>query len=271
MVSKVVSGAFYPVAGVLKDGTGVQWDNLVANSSNYNLWKTQVDENSFYDLLVLYMYGWNEAEWNAAGSPNTGAPFHFQMNDADLFFTRGWITRTNRTHPFHSSNGPNDMFKNLFIENNPDFKTAFADRVHFALKDDGRLTPNVIKVHYDRLSNMIDTAIVAEAARWGDDPSENPAVWQHNVDTMYDQFMKHRTDSLLKQLREQDLYPSHEPVDYPLAEDNQWGGSPPTRWCNKSQCTHVHGSDQFGTRDKFFCCTNSPTTNQLFENKYCTQ
>jgi len=186
--SKVTVSAFYPANGVLKDGTGIQWNNLVANSSNYNLWKPDVNENSFYDMILLFMYGWAEAEWNATGSPTTGVPFHFQVNDADLFFTRGFITKSNRVHPFHSANGPNNMFKNLVIENDPDFKMAFADRVHLLLKDDGALTANTIDAHYKYISKQIDTAIIAESARWGDDATESPAQWQHKIDTMYEVF-----------------------------------------------------------------------------------
>jgi|GEM_PF-554619 len=216
--SKVTVSAFYPADGVLKDGTGNEWNTLVNSSDNYQLWKTMVDENSFFDLMILFMYGFAEAEWNAAGAPSLGKEFHFQVNDADLFFSRGLTDRTNRTYPQHNANGPNNMFLRLFNEADPDFIQDFTDRTALMLNYDGLLTPAVLKAHIDEIMGMIDLSIIGEAAKWSGEYTEHPDQWQERLAFFKDSMVTDRIPYLISQLKTSGLYPNLDPAVFALQE-----------------------------------------------------
>jgi hypothetical protein len=58
------------------------------------------------------------------------------------------------------------MFKNL--SKNAEFKLLVADRIQKHFFNDGALTPEHTIALYEELAQKIDTAIIAESARWGD-------------------------------------------------------------------------------------------------------
>lgn len=212
--SKVTVSTFHPKAGILKDGTGDDWNALVNSSNDYLTWKTMVEENSYFDLIVLFMYGFQEAEWKAAGSLVNNAEFAFQINDADLFFSRGHPEWTNKTSPVHNSNGPNDMFLNLFEEGHPDFLQDFADRASKLLQNNGFLTPASLNDRIDALTAPLEKSIIAEAARWGDAPIENPEQWINKIDSFKTIMVGVRTPIVLEQMKKMGVFPDLDPVQY---------------------------------------------------------
>ncbi len=214
--SKVTVSAFYPIEGVLKDGTGDEWASLVNSSDNYLTWKTMVDENSFFDLMLLFMYGFAEAEWNATGAPSKGKEFLFQNNDADLFFSRGLVYRSNLTYPQHNANGPDNMFLRLYNEGHPDFFQDFADRAALMLNYDGMLTPSTLNAHIDELRSMIDKSIIGEAAKWSGDGTEHPDQWFDKIDYFKDSMVNERLDVLIAQMKKTGTYPKLDPVQFSL-------------------------------------------------------
>ena len=215
--SKVTVSAFNPIYGVVKDSINNDWQDFINASSDYATWKTMVNEDSFFDLMILFMWGFAEAEWNATGAPSLGNEFVFQVNDADLFFSRGIPLWTNRTYPQHNANGPGNMFVNLFNEGHPDFLTDFADRVSLLLQFDGELTPQTLRSHMDELADMIDLSIIGEAARWSSESSENPTQWQERLEYFKTNMVDIRSDVVIDQLKHTGLFPVFDPVDFSLA------------------------------------------------------
>jgi len=103
----------FNIPGDLKDGTGVFWEDLVQNSTNYSVWKNSVNESNFFSFMIYYMIFYHEAEWNATGSNFSNEGFHFNINDADGMFTRVTSNNGNRAN-LVNSDGPRSMFKNLY-------------------------------------------------------------------------------------------------------------------------------------------------------------
>ena len=215
--SKVTVSAFSPIFGVMKDSINNDWQTLINASTDYTSWKTMVNENSFFDMMVLFMYGFAEAEWNAVGAPTNGKEFVFQVNDADLFFSRGIPEWTNRTYPQHNANGPANMFLNLFNEGHPDFLNDFADRASLLLDYDGQLTPQTLRNHIDELAAMINVSIIGEAAKWSGDSSENPSQWAEKLESFKVNMVDIRNDIVIDQMKHTGIYPIFDPVDYSVA------------------------------------------------------
>ncbi len=216
--SKVTIDVFYPVDGVLKDGDGTQWQALVDSSDDYLTWKTMVDENSFFDVMLLFMYGFAEAEWNAAGAPDLGKEFVFQSNDADLFFSRGHPQWTNKTYPQHNANGPNDMFLRLFNEGHPDFFQDFADRAAFRLNYNGNLTSVGLRAHMDEIAAIMEKSIIGEAAKWSGRSEHNPDQWRQRIDSFKVNMVDIRGDLLIEQMKNTGIYPKLDPAAFSVPE-----------------------------------------------------
>jgi len=212
--SKVIVGVFMPDSGVLKNGSGSQWYNLVNASNNYAQWKTMADKNSFMDLMLSFMYFTPEAEWNAAGAPDFGKKFQFQVNDADLLWTRYIMWNANRTNPVHNANGPDNMFRKLYQSGDPDFFSDFADRAALHLTENGLLSPATVTQDWLALSDLIDTSIVAESARWADDSTENKTNWRDSINSVSTNYVPYRSDDVLGFLKTEGLYPSIDPVQF---------------------------------------------------------
>lgn len=157
---------FHPFSPELKQGTGAHWANLVAASNtSYTAWKNYIDEDNFFDRMIIFLYGQGEAEYRALAAPQEGQEFILNVNDSDYFFYGGDPIHSNRTNPLHNLNGPDNMFLNLFNSQDPDFRMDFADRVHMHLTGDGALTHNQVFPHYQEIADIIDNAIIAESAR----------------------------------------------------------------------------------------------------------
>ena len=103
---------------------------------------------------------------------------------------------------------------------------AFADRIHRHFFNVGALTTNAVIQSWMRRAAQLDTAIVAESARWGDSmpkqalsPSPYPAYrldspYNRNEDWLGEQtrlltsYFPNRSNIVLDQLRAAGLYPN---------------------------------------------------------------
>jgi hypothetical protein len=105
----------------------------------------------------------------------------------------------------------------------PEYRLRFADRVqeHF-FGEHGVLTPEYAADLMMARAQEIDTAIIAESARWGDQHEAVPytkAHWQNEVNWLMNTWFPARTAIVLNQLRADGLYPN---VPAPIF--NQDGG-----------------------------------------------
>jgi hypothetical protein len=220
--------------GTAFNGSGNEWNSLVANSNNYSVWKNMVNEKSYFNHMFTWMWGNHENEMKAVGNTSAPTQFIFRINDGDGAFTiydghlGEVIDRTdpNATGP-HNAAGHDDMFKNLYNEGDPNFFLAFADEVHCACFDGGSFTPNVLEDRMDELVAEMELSIIAESARWGDSvDNENPNKWMTQVNQARLNMLPSRTAIVINQLKNSGLYPSLDAVEYSSAEGVLQGGTP---------------------------------------------
>ena len=114
-----------------------------------------------------------------------------------------------------------------YLRQNVEFRMLFADHVHRHMFNDGPGTPQASYERYKELSDFVESAIIAESARWGDQASGTlytPAHWQSRRDYALNTYMPQRPAIVLGQLRGAGLYPQ---LDAPVIHVNshyQHGG-----------------------------------------------
>jgi hypothetical protein len=116
----------------------------------------------------------------------------------------------------------NPKYLHQQLDDFPEYQIAFADRVHEAFFHDGIMTTARAQALMQNRIDQIDTAIIAESARWGDQHNEPPLTkdtWEREVDWLMNTFLAQRGNVVLSQLRRKGLYPSLEAPQF-----NQHGG-----------------------------------------------
>lgn len=98
---------------------------------------------------------------------------------------------------------------------NSDYRMRFADHVFRHFYNNGVFCPEQSKNRYQARAAQIENAIIAESARWGDSKIE-PARTKHDdwipeLERIYNEYMPKRTEIVVDQFKEDNLYPSIEP------------------------------------------------------------
>ncbi|MGI9240691.1 MAG: chitobiase/beta-hexosaminidase C-terminal domain-containing protein, partial [Verrucomicrobiales bacterium] len=151
---------------------------------------------------------------------NNDRGFAFFAHDAEHSLFSGW----DRTGPFNSSNRSvfaysnpqflhEDLFQNLDTFSREEYLIAWADRAHKALFNGGVLTSTKAAERINARANIVDQAIVAESARWGDAKGANPPHDRNDWIGAKNSLLgiaSGRTAALLGQLQADGLYPGTE-------------------------------------------------------------
>ncbi|HLX63332.1 MAG TPA: C25 family cysteine peptidase [Planctomycetota bacterium] len=166
-------------AGTVKDGDAVAYNALFAisnsfptapgatqNTSYQNI-KQYLDIDNLIDYIIVNCYvgntDWDSGHnWYGIRRRQTGAGYMFICWDSEhtLESTTTNVVGTN------NSGGPTSIFQHLRFD--PDFRIRFADHVHKLMFKNGVLMPNASATRYVNIINLLDQAVVAESARWGD-------------------------------------------------------------------------------------------------------
>lgn len=104
----------------------------------------------------------------------------------------------------------------------PEYRLRFADRIQKHFFNDGAVTKDKAQALMQARVEQIDQAIIAESARWGDqhnEPALDKNTWLAEVDWLLNTFLENRTQTVLDQYRNRDLYPDTVPAQF-----NQHGG-----------------------------------------------
>ncbi len=98
---------------------------------------------------------------------------------------------------------------------NQEYKIRFADHVYKHFFYNGCMTPNKATQLFLLRAAEIDTAIIAESARWGN--TNNPSYsytqenWQLAINDIVNNYFPKRTEIVLNQLKSANLYPEINP------------------------------------------------------------
>jgi len=211
--------AYYRIQGLNKDGTrNPEYERLVDvnNLIDYMLCTFYVGD---FDGPISNFLGNNRPN-NFYGTFNRNNPdgFKFFRHDAEhSLLDRSW--GYDRTGPFPAGEqfqhfNPQWLHQQLVAH--PEYRMRLADRAHKYFFGDGLMTPEASTERLMRRARQIETAIIAESARWGDSKASRPRTrdddWWPAVRWIVDEYFPIRTGIVLSQLRAKGWYPS---VDAP--------------------------------------------------------
>lgn len=221
--SSADNSAYFQLQGM--DNTGA----VVPAQQNY------LDVDSLIDYMLIVFYSGSADSPLAFGNPSNNwfgmrnratneHGFQFFMHDSEHSLdARNATDVTGPYSPGKSDalNRSNPQFIHEYLSNNDEYKIKFADHAHAALNNGGPLSHGKTLARIASREATIDTAIIAESARWGDERPQGPythADWLSAVNGMRN-WLNGREATLLSQLRADSLYPDTHPPSY-----NQHGG-----------------------------------------------
>jgi hypothetical protein len=209
-------------------GDTVAWDKLVSmagdnieNTENYQKllgnnpdgtlnteYEKMIDPENLVEYIMMNMYAgtgdWDNHNWLAARRRTESRGFHFLVWDAERALTSGnnvsWIIDRGE------ENRPTGVFSDLI--KNDQFKDLFISRVNRHFFEGGALTPDPGLATYKKWLGDIDTALIADQARWVMDTND---VWNSHYHTFIYGYFPPRTEVVFNQFISKGLYPFIEP------------------------------------------------------------
>lgn len=107
----------------------------------------------------------------------------------------------------------NPQWLHYKLTSNAEYRQRFANRAYLYLEN-GILSPEKAKTLFQTKVEEIETAIIAESARWGDAQANKSLTktddWLPEINKMYNDFFPARTAIVIKQLNEAGLWPKGE-------------------------------------------------------------
>ena len=145
--------------------------------------------------------------------------FKFFRHDGEhtLFFN-DW--GTDRTGPYPAGENfedSNPQWIHQKLSENKNYRLRFADRAYKHFFNDGALTLEKNRERINIRKSEIETAIIAESARWGDSKSTTPltkANWTNAVNFILNSFLPSRNNIVIAQLKEKGLYSTLAPPEF---------------------------------------------------------
>lgn len=209
--------------GQLVDGSMAAYNEMRAltgleTTAGYERMKAYLDLPAYIDYVLLHFYTGHEdwftdKNWYVTRRRVAGAGFRYHAWDGELMLnapTQNIVTRTDQPTGLHAK-----------LMANPQYRLDFADRVQRHFFGDGALTPAAAAARYERWAALVEPAMVAESARWGDyrrdvhayqsGPYELYTVDGHfraERERLRTEYFPVRTALVLGQLKAAGLYPA---------------------------------------------------------------
>jgi len=197
-----------------------------------------VDIDNLIDYLLIIFYSGNfdapVSAWSGNDMPNNffaifnrenrSQGFRFVAHDSEhcMFVGPKYIgvgLEENRVNI--GSNGQmritrmldfNPQWLHHKLTSNAEYRLRFADRASRYLSKGGLLSPDLARACFEKRVGEIDTAIVAESARWGDAQKNSSLTrnnhWLPEIQNLYDNYFPYRTSIVIDQLKAEGLYSS---------------------------------------------------------------
>jgi hypothetical protein len=168
-----------------------------------------IDLEAYIDYLLVNYYAgnrdWGENKnWYAIHRRAEGERWRYCIWDGEMILQGLRDDAVNRPGrpPFGIAES---------LSQDPEFQLLFADRVQRHCFGTGALTPSACIARWGRRAAELDTAILAESARWGyyrrDVPYTRDREWYAEQRRLLEQYFPKRTRTLLRQLQTAGLYP----------------------------------------------------------------
>jgi hypothetical protein len=171
--------------------------------------------NNFYAIydrnspkgFIFFAHDCEHSLFTAAVGPSIGL-YENRVNIGNITDPtyRMIVNESSRFHP---------QWLHYRLADNSEYRIRFADHVYKHFFNHGAMTPESSIQRFMQRADEIDMAIIAESARWGDAQVARPRTkdddWLPVIDNIIDYFFPVRTDIVLSQLKEEDLYPNIDP------------------------------------------------------------
>ncbi|HUF63482.1 MAG TPA: CotH kinase family protein [Verrucomicrobiales bacterium] len=155
------------------EGSLAQWNRALAvlrsNPASLETWialHDLIDLANLADYMLVNFYAgntdWPDSNAYTLGAPLHGRPFRFFCWDSEETLVSVNVDRTG----IGDANTSAEFYSRLRA--NPEFRVLLGDRIEKHLRDDGALASEAADRRWMGLAAVIDRAIVAESARWGD-------------------------------------------------------------------------------------------------------
>ncbi|MDB4512426.1 CotH kinase family protein [bacterium] len=223
----------------VQSGTKTHWDEMITFSNN--LLDTQAEYEGLHDFmdvdnLIDYMlvhqfmqtrdgpddFGHNNMRLVRRNNP--AGPWQAYAWDMEYSMIDTTGTR-NYSYPFpiyssprNNNNDITDSIASVYIrlkDNNPEFQLRYADRAFKHLFNGGALSPTSAAARFEARAEEIESAVIGESARWGDQQRSAPYTrdveWTAERTRITTEFLPARPDHVVAQLRIHGLYPSIDP------------------------------------------------------------
>jgi len=190
-----------------------------------------LDLDNYLDYLIVNLWAghwdWPWKNWWAgrdASDLSTGFKFFVWGSESSMGNSRD-RSSLDKNALYNDFSGVGLMHR--YLMPNEEYRLRFADRVQRLLFADGPFTASALNETYGDLSSTVESAIIAESARWGDMHHDTPLVqqdWLAERDWMLGTYLTLRSDIVLDQFIEAGLYPDVESPVFTLNGTAQRGG-----------------------------------------------
>ena len=113
------------------------------------------------------------------------------------------------------------------LRSNAEYRLRFGDHTHKHLFNNGLMTVGPAIALYQQLANHVESAIIAESARWGDQHAALPWTqthWRTERDIILNTYLPQRPAIVLQQLKNHGLYPAAAAPTFRINGAYQHGG-----------------------------------------------
>ena len=213
------------------DGNAAAWNDMMqtargglANPANYAALGQVLDLPAFIDYMLVHFYigntDWPHHNWYALRKRSPDGRWYFVSWDSEHSLKNVGDNRTG----VNNSDTCAELYS--LLRQNEEFRLLFADHVHRHFFNGGiyHVNPaspawdpahpenNRPAARYNQRVTEIDTALVAESARWGDNqrpdlPYTRDVEYEDTLRELNVSYFPQRSGIVLDQLRNADLYP----------------------------------------------------------------
>lgn len=186
-----------------------------------------LDLPAFIDYIALNFYlgnyDWAHQNWYAARNKTENGTFKYFVWDAEHVMRYSNISYNSTLK--NNSGGPTEI--HTLLKENKEYRLMFADAVYKHFYNDGALSIENFEQRFLHRKNEIEEAVILESARWGDYREEKSETtftlndhWLPEVNKVLDEYIPHRRDTVIKQLRDPRnlLFPECMPPVFELEE-----------------------------------------------------
>ena len=189
------------------------YQKLLGNNPDHTpnpAYEKMVNDENLIDYVMMNIYAgttdWDHHNWVAARRRTNSDGFHFLAWDVESILMN---VSELRVYTQVQYNRPSGIFYDLI--RNDTFKNLFISHVNKHFFEGGALTPKPCLERYEKWLANIDTALIADQARWWVDPND---IWNTHYHTFIYNYFPRRTEIVFNQLISAGLYPAVSPPEF---------------------------------------------------------